>query len=63
MKVVQNQLGHASHAITANIYSHVSPDLSREAVERVAVIGCSLAAVAQIGSSRYPKKHSAGERT
>lgn len=36
MKVVSQQLGHASLAITGDIYSHVSEDLSREAVERVA---------------------------
>ncbi|MCZ6739845.1 MAG: tyrosine-type recombinase/integrase, partial [Actinobacteria bacterium] len=36
LKVVQEQLGHSSINITADIYSHVSEDLSREAVERVA---------------------------
>jgi len=36
LKVVQEQLGHSSIAITADVYSHVSEDLSREAVERVA---------------------------
>ena len=36
MKVVQEQLGHASLAITSDIYSHVSEGLSRDAVERVA---------------------------
>jgi len=36
MKVVSEQLGHANLAITADTYSHVSPDLARNAVEVVA---------------------------
>ena len=35
MKVVQEQLGHASLGITSDIYSHVSEDLARDAVEKV----------------------------
>jgi integrase len=35
MKVVQEQLGHASLAITGDIYSHVSEDLARDAIEKV----------------------------
>jgi hypothetical protein len=31
-KVVSEMLGHASVAITLDIYSHVSPDLQRQAV-------------------------------
>jgi integrase len=34
-KVVQERLGHANIAITLAIYSHTSPDLQREAAERV----------------------------
>ena len=36
IRIVQEQLGHSSIAITADVYQHVSEDLSREAVERVA---------------------------
>jgi hypothetical protein len=31
MKVVQERLGHSSFAITADIYSHVAPDLQEQA--------------------------------
>ena len=31
MKVVSDALGHSSIAITADVYSHVTPDLRREA--------------------------------
>jgi integrase len=31
MKVVQERLGHSSYAITADIYSHVAPDLQEQA--------------------------------
>ena len=31
MKVVQERLGHSTFAITADIYSHVSPDLQEQA--------------------------------
>ncbi len=34
-KVVQEHLGHASYAITADIYSHVGPALQREAADRL----------------------------
>lgn len=33
MKVVQERLGHSSYAITADIYSHVAPDLQEQAAE------------------------------
>lgn len=36
LRIVQEQPGHSSIAITADVYQHVSEDLSREAVERVA---------------------------
>jgi integrase len=32
LKVVSEILGHASIVITADIYGHVSPDVSREAL-------------------------------
>jgi integrase len=35
LKVVQEQLGHSSYHVTANIYSHVGADLQREAAETV----------------------------
>ena len=35
MKMVQEQLGHASLAVTSDIYSHVSEDLARDAGEKV----------------------------
>jgi hypothetical protein len=31
MKVVQERLGHSSFAVTADIYSHVAPDLQSQA--------------------------------
>lgn len=34
-KVVQEHLGHSSYAITADIYSHVSPEQRREAANRL----------------------------
>jgi site-specific recombinase XerD len=34
-KVVSEMLGHASVAITLDIYSHVSPDLQRQAVSAI----------------------------
>lgn len=34
-KLVQEHLGHSSHAITAEIYSHVDPTLQREAADRL----------------------------
>jgi integrase len=42
LKVVSKMLGHASIAITGDIYGHVSPDVSREAVTK---LGAALAAV------------------
>lgn len=35
-RVVQSRLGHASVAVTLDIYSHVSPGMDREAADRVA---------------------------
>jgi len=34
-KVVQERLGHSSVAVTMDIYSHVMPNMQREAAERV----------------------------
>jgi site-specific recombinase XerD len=34
LKVVQELLGHSSHGITADIYSHVAMEQQREAAER-----------------------------
>jgi site-specific recombinase XerD len=34
-KVVSEMLGHASVAITLDIYSHVSPDMQRQAVSAI----------------------------
>ena len=34
-KVVSEQLGHATVAITLDVYSHVSPTMAADAVERV----------------------------
>jgi integrase len=34
-KVVQEHLGHSSYAITADIYSHVTPAQQREAADRL----------------------------
>ncbi len=36
LKVMQERLGHASIAITADTYSHVRPELHQEAANRVA---------------------------
>jgi integrase len=33
LKVVSEALGHSSIAITADVYSHVTPDLRREAAD------------------------------
>ena len=35
-KIVSDILGHASVAITGDIYDHVSPDVSREAAAKLA---------------------------
>jgi integrase len=35
MKVIQQILGHSNYAITANIYSHVLPSMSREASQKM----------------------------
>ena len=35
MKVIQQILGHSNYAITANIYSHVLPSMSREAMQKM----------------------------
>ncbi|NAZ74942.1 tyrosine-type recombinase/integrase [Kineococcus sp. T13] len=37
IKVVQEHLGHSSYAITADIYSHVTPTQAREAADRLDV--------------------------
>lgn len=34
-RVVQEVLGHGQIAVTANTYSHVVPELEREAIEKV----------------------------
>ena len=36
LKVIQTVLGHSTISVTANTYSHVMPDLERDAVQRVA---------------------------
>lgn len=36
LKVVSEILGHASIAITGDIYGHVSPEVSREAMDTLA---------------------------
>jgi site-specific recombinase XerD len=33
LKVVSDMLGHASISITGDVYGHVSPDVSRRAVD------------------------------
>ena len=35
LKVIQERLGHSGINVTADIYSHVSPVLHRDAVERI----------------------------
>jgi integrase len=37
-KVVQEMLGHATIAITMDTYSHVLPDMQRDAVARLGVL-------------------------
>ena len=45
LKIVSEILGHASVAITGDIYGHVAPDVSREAVAKLAAalseVGCT----------------------
>jgi integrase len=38
LKVVSERLGHATTAITADIYSHVTPGMQSDAAERVAAL-------------------------
>jgi integrase len=38
MKVVSENLGHSTLAVTANVYSHVTSDLARDSAERVAAV-------------------------
>ncbi|MPZ99500.1 MAG: tyrosine-type recombinase/integrase [Dehalococcoidia bacterium] len=38
MKVVQSILGHAQIAITADLYSHVAPELHRDAADRIGAL-------------------------
>ncbi len=38
IKVVQELLGHATIAITMDIYSHVLPGMQEEAAERIAAL-------------------------
>jgi site-specific recombinase XerD len=35
LKVVSERLGHASIAITADIYSHVLPEMQQEVVDKI----------------------------
>jgi integrase len=35
MKVVQEILGHSSYTLTANTYSHIAPELQRDAANRL----------------------------
>ena len=35
MKVVQEQLGHATYAMTADVYSHVAPELQHDTAASV----------------------------
>ena len=35
MRVVQEVLGHSDMSTTANLYSHVAPSLTRDALDRV----------------------------
>ena len=48
LKVVQERLGHSSIAITADVYSHVSEGMDRDAAEQVA----GLVAEANVTSHR-----------
>ena len=41
LKVVSDLLGHSGISITADVYGHVSPDVSRSAVD---LLGSTLAA-------------------
>ena len=43
MRVVMETLGHSDYSLTANVYSHVAPDLQRDAAERVGrlILGAS----------------------
>ena len=38
LRVVSEILGHASIAITGDVYEHVAPDVSREAVATIGAI-------------------------
>ena len=35
MKVIQEMLGHTSYTLTANTYSHLTPESQREAAKRM----------------------------
>ncbi len=41
LKVVSDVLGHASIAITADVYGHVTPEVSREALGLSKALGAS----------------------
>lgn len=44
MKTVSDRLGHSSTAITADLYTHVSPAVAQDAADRVAdVIAVAIA--------------------
>jgi hypothetical protein len=56
MKVVSDRLGHASMAITANLYTHVTPAPARDAAQKIgAPAYCRSATKAQ-------RKYSANRR-
>jgi integrase len=38
LKTVSEQLGHRTTAITADIYSHVRPEMAADAVEKVSAL-------------------------
>lgn len=38
MKVVSERLGHSQMSITADLYTHVNPDLGRAAAEQIAQV-------------------------
>jgi integrase len=38
MRVVMDQLGHSQMAVTSDLYSHVLPELQRDASERMAKV-------------------------